>query len=188
MGQLLLTPFQNTVGAVLTPPPNTVGKVLTPSQNTVGNKLVLTPSQNTVGTAETPPTRPQGSPTRPVTRLSARNAPPTPHTPPHGLAPRTTQSGTALSGLGTHVSASGDRRQRQRHLVVGHIAHWELGTNASVESLSKVLISHGSGFGDGRMVRGGCKASGETTFSEFWAVLDSRRSYVWALRSAAVGR
>ena len=42
LGQLLLTPFQNTVGAVLTPPPNTVGNVLTPSQNTVGNKLVLT--------------------------------------------------------------------------------------------------------------------------------------------------
>ena len=42
--------------------------------------------------------------------------------------------------------------------------------------------------GGGHMVRGGCMASGEAMSSEFWAVLDSRRSYVWALRSAAVGR
>ena len=47
----------------------------------------------------------------------AAHAPPTPPTAHHGLAPRTTHSGAALDGLGTHGSAGGGRRQR--HLVVG---------------------------------------------------------------------
>ena len=48
---------------------------------------------------------------------AAAHAPPTPTTATHGLAPRTTHSGAALGGLGTHGSAGGGRRQR--HLVIG---------------------------------------------------------------------
>ena len=41
---------------------------------------------------------------------------------------------------------------------------------------------------DSLVVRGGCMASGEAICSEILTVLTSRRSYVWASRSAAVGR
>ena len=41
---------------------------------------------------------------------------------------------------------------------------------------------------DRYLVRGWCMASGEAISVEFWTVLESRRLYVLALQSAAVGR
>ena len=83
--------------------------------------------------------------------------------------------------------------RRSRTLPSKPFSDGTLGTNAvlRIRGASECLKCEHIAWkrsGGGHMVRGGCMASGEAISSEFWAVLDSRRSYVWALRSAAVGR
>ena len=92
-----------TTGAVL-PAPKSVQRILSPSKQLLHH-----------------PEHPRGAVGGPRAAEAitgrAAHAPPTPPTAHHGLAPRTTHSGAALGGLGTHGSAGGGRRQR--HLVVG---------------------------------------------------------------------